>query len=158
MKQQEIRHRIDAIDDQVCDTYRNFMLKKHKKIPYSKKEKDQASKLLQEREELNKQLQDNLLLSPWTSSYRITCYWVLEGLDTQLQDNLLLSSWETEQAVTIEILRGGTFRSYLVLEEWNIQKLFSSWNSDVVWDEYLDILDWCELWKMCDLRCETVGS
>ena len=64
MKQQEIRHRIDAIDDHVCDTYRNFMLKKHKKIPYSKKEKDQANKLLQEREELNKQLQDNLLLSP----------------------------------------------------------------------------------------------
>ena len=64
MKQQEIRQRIDTIDDQVCDTYRSFMLKKHKKIPYSKKEKDQASKLLQEREELNKQLQDNLLLSP----------------------------------------------------------------------------------------------
>ena len=63
MKQQEVRHKIDQIDDEVCDTYRNFMLKKHKKIPYSKKEKEQANKLLSDREHLNKLLQDNCFLT-----------------------------------------------------------------------------------------------
>ncbi|XP_063680796.1 transcriptional adapter 3-like [Bolinopsis microptera] len=63
MKQQDIRHKIDEIDEEVCDTYRNFMLKKHKKIPYNKKEKEQANKLLQNREELNKMLMENSFLT-----------------------------------------------------------------------------------------------
>ena len=63
MKQQDTRHKLDELDDEVCDTYRNFMLKKHKKIPYSKKEKDQANKLLQDREELNKTLLENSFLT-----------------------------------------------------------------------------------------------
>ncbi|KAL5259566.1 hypothetical protein ACHWQZ_G009871 [Mnemiopsis leidyi] len=63
MKQQDIRHKIDEIDEEVCDTYRNFMLKKHKKMPYNKKEKEQANKLLQNREELNKLLMENSFLT-----------------------------------------------------------------------------------------------
>ena len=63
MKQQDVRHRIDMLDESICDTYRNFMLKKHKKIPYTKKEKEQVSKLLSERDQLNNKLQENSFLS-----------------------------------------------------------------------------------------------